>query len=59
MQAKKYEVRYMCDTIGTLLDSNLDYEEAQKCVRKYSNSMHPDNIAPLVIRQIREKFNAL
>ncbi len=48
----KYEVRYMCDKLGQLLGTDLDYEEAQQCVRINEHGMHPEQAADLVIKKV-------
>ena len=50
---KLYEVVYMCDTQGEVLATDLSYGDAQATVRCFAEDMHEEQVADLVIREIR------
>ena len=50
---KKYQVRYMCDTQGEVMATDLSYGDAQATVRCFAEDMHEELIADLIIREIR------
>jgi hypothetical protein len=53
MSTKMYEVRYMVDRTGELLGTDLTMAAAQALVNYHAEGMHPEQVADLVIREIK------